>query len=313
MIDWWTYLALFIFGTAIGSFLNVVILRFNPETHPTQKLFTGINGRSHCMTCGKILGWYELIPLFSFLFQLGKCRSCKTRLSLQYPIVEFLGGLIFVVVPYVLMPIGITSIWTIAIILPIILWILVLLTLLLISVIDFYLYIIPDGLNLSLFIFAIVNFVNLYLKGSFGGAENNLYHSIIGSHAAVSGTLLGTKAMFLLFFGNNIWLNFILGGAFGALFFGGIYFLSRGRAMGFGDVKMAFAAGLLLGLPDMILATMLAFITGAIAGLFLMIRAKKGMKDHLPFGPFIALGITLVFFFGYDIIDGYFKFFSFLG
>ena len=76
---------------------------------------------------------------------------------------------------------------------------------------------------------------------------------------------------------------------------------------------MATAAGLLLGLPDMILATMLAFITGAISGLFLMIRRKKGMKDHLPFGPFIALGITLVFFFGYDIVDGYFRFFSFLG
>ncbi len=300
---------LFVLGTAIGSFLNVVILRYNPESNPTQKLFTGINGRSHCMTCGKILHWYELIPLLSFIIQLGRCRSCKTRLSLQYPIVEFLAGLIFVLVPYVLLPIGGMA----ASYASITIWIFVLLTLLLISVIDFHLYIIPDGLNLTLFALAIANFINLHFKGSFGVPENNLYHSIIGTHAAVSGTLLGTKATFLFFISQNIWLNFLLGGIFGAVFFGAIYFLSGGRAMGFGDVKMALAAGLLLGLPDMILATMLAFITGAISGLFLMIRSKKGMKDHLPFGPFIALGITLVFFFGYDIVDGYFRFFSFLG
>lgn len=309
-MDFWNYLILFIFGTAVGSFLNVVILRFDPDKDPNQKLFTKIDGRSHCMSCGKTLHWYELIPLFSFLIQLGRCRSCKAKLSFQYPIVELLSGAIFVLVPYLLLPIGISI--TPAILAPVVIWILAFLALLLISVIDFRLYIIPDGLNIAIFILAIVNFISLYISGGFGEFQHNIYNSFLGTHAGVSGTLLGMQAHFLFFIEENIWLNFLLGGIFGGIFFGSIFFLSRGLAMGFGDVKLALAAGFLLGLPDMILATMLAFITGALSGVFLMIRRRKGIKDYLPFGPFIALGITLVFFFGYDIVDGYFKFFSFL-
>ncbi len=76
-----------IFGLIIGSFLNVVILRMN-----TGK---GIGGRSHCFSCNKTLRWYELIPVFSFLVQGGKCRRCKSRISWQYPIVELVTGLLF--------------------------------------------------------------------------------------------------------------------------------------------------------------------------------------------------------------------------
>jgi leader peptidase (prepilin peptidase)/N-methyltransferase len=80
----------FVFGTVIGSFLNVVSLRFN----------TGLNlgGRSRCMSCGKTLSWKELIPILSFFFQKGACRKCKSRISWQYPLVEFLAGAIFVLV-----------------------------------------------------------------------------------------------------------------------------------------------------------------------------------------------------------------------
>jgi prepilin signal peptidase PulO-like enzyme (type II secretory pathway) len=80
----------FVFGAVVGSFLNVVSLRFN----------TGLDlgGRSHCMSCGKTLSWKELIPIFSFVFQKGACRKCKSRISWQYPLVEFVSGAIFVLV-----------------------------------------------------------------------------------------------------------------------------------------------------------------------------------------------------------------------
>lgn len=77
----------FLFGLCMGSFLNVVIYRYNSGR--------GLDGRSHCMSCGKTLEWYELIPVFSFIFQQGKCASCKSRISWQYPIVEFLTGALF--------------------------------------------------------------------------------------------------------------------------------------------------------------------------------------------------------------------------
>lgn len=76
-----------IFGTIVGSFLNVVILRMN-----TGK---GLGGRSQCLSCNHILSWYELIPVISFLVQQGKCRSCRSKISIQYPLVELVTGILF--------------------------------------------------------------------------------------------------------------------------------------------------------------------------------------------------------------------------
>src|SRR3989344_724796 len=76
-----------ILGLVIGSFLNVVIHRFN--TH------RGLGGRSICVSCQNSLVWYELIPLFSFLGLLGRCRSCQSRISAMYPSVEAITGLVF--------------------------------------------------------------------------------------------------------------------------------------------------------------------------------------------------------------------------
>jgi leader peptidase (prepilin peptidase)/N-methyltransferase len=93
LLDLWLIIVAFIFGTIIGSFLNVVVLR----------LGTGesiVYGRSRCYLCGKNLSWYELVPLFSFLVQGGHCRSCLSRISSQYAIVEFLTGAIFTAVLY---------------------------------------------------------------------------------------------------------------------------------------------------------------------------------------------------------------------
>jgi prepilin signal peptidase PulO-like enzyme (type II secretory pathway) len=79
--------AFFVFGSIIGSFLNVLILRFN-----TGATF---GGRSKCFSCGRELRWYDLVPILSFLFLRGRCRFCKSKISLQYPTVELITGLIF--------------------------------------------------------------------------------------------------------------------------------------------------------------------------------------------------------------------------
>ena len=79
-----------LYGIVIGSFLNVLILRL-----PLKESITLT--RSHCMTCGHTLSWYELIPLFSYLFLGGKCRHCKAHISVQYPIVEAANGILYVV------------------------------------------------------------------------------------------------------------------------------------------------------------------------------------------------------------------------
>ncbi|MCX6806956.1 MAG: prepilin peptidase [Candidatus Berkelbacteria bacterium] len=81
----------FILGLLFGSFLNVVILRLEKEE---KGIF---NGRSKCPKCNKVLSWYELIPIISFILQGGKCRNCKKSISWQYPLVEFLTGFVFAI------------------------------------------------------------------------------------------------------------------------------------------------------------------------------------------------------------------------
>lgn len=84
------YLFIFIYGIVIGSFVNVCILRIPAK----ESLIPG----SHCMNCGHKLRWYDLFPLFSYLLLKGRCRYCGTKISCQYPIVEALNGVLYVIV-----------------------------------------------------------------------------------------------------------------------------------------------------------------------------------------------------------------------
>ena len=84
------YAVIFLYGIVVGSFLNVCILRI-----PGGE--TIVSKRSHCTSCGHQLAWYDLIPLFSFLFLRGKCRYCKSKISWQYPVIEAANGILWVV------------------------------------------------------------------------------------------------------------------------------------------------------------------------------------------------------------------------
>ena len=93
MIDWFYYIAFFILGSVLGSFYNVLGLRI-----PNNESIVFPN--SHCPTCGYELKWYELIPIFSFLFLKGKCSNCKQKISWLYPINELFCGILFLVSYY---------------------------------------------------------------------------------------------------------------------------------------------------------------------------------------------------------------------
>ena len=85
------YIIIFIFGIVIGSFLNVCIYRL-----PLHESI--ITAPSHCMTCGRKLRWYDMVPVFSWIVLGGKCRNCKSKISVQYPIIEALNGVLYVLV-----------------------------------------------------------------------------------------------------------------------------------------------------------------------------------------------------------------------
>ena len=135
------YTMIFLFGITIGSFLNVCIYRI-PKKEDI------VSERSHCMSCGNVLKWYELIPLFSFLAQGGKCRNCKTKLSVQYPLIELLNGLLYV---WMFSVHGFTA--------TSILFCICTSVLIVLSVIDWRTYEIPVGCNILIGILGIVRVI----------------------------------------------------------------------------------------------------------------------------------------------------------
>ena len=291
---------LFLLGIAVGSFLNVLILRYNPE----EKLFSWkrLSGRSHCPHCRKTLTWVELIPIASFLIQRGKCKACRKRLTIQYPLVELASGLVFAGIPLFLnlffsmqheaFSAFLLSWWYYLLIA---LWILVFEILIVATVIDIRHFVIPNELNFGLLILGI-------------GIT-----AIIATHMeAISVFRLSfLKHLSLLF---SPWENAIILHTVGALAGGLVFFLlstlSRGRAMGFGDVKLAFGLGAIFGWPDIAMAIMLSFILGGLWGFGLIVSGKKTLRDKVPFAPFFVLGIIITFFFGFQLLSSYFHLFS---
>ncbi len=123
------YFMVFLYGIIIGSFLNVCIYRL-----PLQENI--VTTRSHCMKCGYQLRWYDLVPLFSYLLLGGRCRKCKEKISVQYPLIEALNGFFYVLIVAVC-GVSIESL----------LYCLLVSALIVLSVIDFRTYEIPVGIN----------------------------------------------------------------------------------------------------------------------------------------------------------------------
>ncbi|MDP3999730.1 MAG: prepilin peptidase [bacterium] len=133
---------LFVFGLVIGSFLNVLAFRYDPD-----QPFFGLKrwgGRSHCLFCSQQLKWYELIPILSFIIQEGRCLVCRKKLFWQYPLVELASGLTFFLPYYFYNSANEASYFITAF------WILIFLIFILIWAIDARISVIPDELNFFL-------------------------------------------------------------------------------------------------------------------------------------------------------------------
>ena len=239
------YIVIFIFGITIGSFLNVCIYRI-----PLHQSIVTVS--SHCMTCGRKLKWYDMIPVFSWLLLGGKCRNCKSKISLQYPVIESLNGILYVVICLV------NGMDLLSLI-----YCLMTSALLTLSLIDWCTYEIPPGINAFLF--------------------------ILGVAAAVldRGNLLSHLAGMVCVSG----------------FLGILYLISRGRAIGGGDIKLMFACGLILGWKLIILAFLLGCIIGSVIHL---VRIRVQGEGHvLAMGPYLSAGIFLTALWGNAWISWY--------
>lgn len=236
----------FVLGLVIGSFLNVLIDRIPRGENIVWK-------PSHCDYCKKPLRWFELIPVLSFLLQAGRCRRCHKALSFQYPGIEIVTGIGFVLLfvlipqslPFLLLSAGLFSIG------------------LVIFFIDIKHMIIPDSLLVVLLVLLV--FVGISLSPA-----ERFTHVVWGV-----GSGLGFLALWLI---------------------------TRGRGLGFGDVKLATIIGLTLGYPFTIIALYIAFLTGAGVGVILIMSHRAGMKSRIPFGPFLIIGAASSMVWGTQIL-----------
>jgi len=233
--------AVFFLGAALGSFLNVIVIRF-PNALPL--------GRSHCPACRKKLNWWELIPVLSFILLAGRCNRCRTPLSIQYPLVELFFGLIALIL-FLPFPGNPTTIFN-TIINYLIIYLLGILFL-----IDLRTFLLPD---IYIVIITLISIITLITKPA----------SLL---TGITGAIIGSA------------------------FFAFLWFLTKGRGIGIGDVKLMIPLGLLLGTSATIILLLVSFIAGGAYGLWLLLTKRATLKTAVPFGPFLtATAIAFIIF-----------------
>lgn len=268
----WFY---FVFGLVVGSFLNVCIYRI-----PRGESI--VFPRSHCPGCGAAVRPYDNVPLLSYLLLRGRCRSCGERISLQYPVVELITGLLFY---------ACAGRWELT--LPTLVYSLFLALLVILVFVDYQHQILPNVVTIPGTIAGIL-LSPLQAEGT--------YRDIL--------TLKITSGLGLDGFeGMRPWLGSAIGAAIG----GGVllvvdqaYKLVRRRhGLGMGDVKMMAMVGAFLGSLPALLTIFAGSFAGSIIGLFLVMFKGKNLQHKLAFGTFLGIGAAAVLFFGASFLGWY--------
>ena len=213
-------------------------------------------GRSKCDHCQKQLSWYHNIPLLSYIALRGKCAFCGGKISLQYPVVEFLTGSLFVWWWMLGRSFFLLAGQPWFVVQPLF-WLVIGISLLLVFMFDLYYGVIPDWLNLSLFVAGLAYRLALVSSGNMRVAD----------------------------FNSSVIAGVVLTG-----FFAGLYLMTKRKGFGLGDVKLAPGLALLLGAVETLVAAFMAFVIGAAVAVVMLVMKRVRFGQTLPFGPFLVLG-----------------------
>lgn len=270
---------LFIFGASIGSFINVVLDRYN----------TGLKfwlGKSFCFSCNNKLERKDMFPIVSFLFLRGKCRNCGSRIPYESFVIELIMSVLSTLLVFKLGFLN-YNFFIIQSFISYLILLSIFATIILISFYDLRHMIIPDSF---LIIFLVLSF--LY----------NLLPIVLGSS---SFKLLAISL-----------LTNVLAGIFLTLPFLILFIISKGRWMGFGDIKYIAIIGFFLGIVNGASAVVLSFWIGAFVSVLLLLvpkiltafglsntQNKFKMNSAIPFGPFLSLGVLISFYLNVDILQ----------
>ncbi len=255
-----------LFGVAIGSFLNVCIDRL-----PAGKSL--VYPASHCDACQHPLAPKDLIPVVSYLWLRGRCRYCRTNISPRVLLVEFLGGVLFILAFWrfgLSAEFAITAFWCC--------------------------------------VFLVIMFIDwehklILNKVTYSAAVVALVILAVNSLLPEPGILSN-----LIFFPKPSILSGIIGGAAGFIFLL-IPALINPRGMGFGDVKMAALIGLVTGFPLALVAVFMGVVLGGLLAVILLLFRIKKRKETIPLGPFLSLATIATLLWGNQLLSWYLAFY----
>jgi prepilin signal peptidase PulO-like enzyme (type II secretory pathway) len=263
---------LFILGLALGSFVNALVWRLHEQTKPRAKKtdLSILKGRSICPHCRRRLSWYDLIPIISWLWLRGQCRYCRNPISVQYPVVELLMGLIFAL-SYLFWPepLHLSGQWIL-----LATWLGCSVGLIALAVYDLRWMLLPNKLIYPTLLLAVIG--RLAFITAF---EKHLLHALL------------------------LWLFSVViaSGVFLALFI-----VSDGKWIGYGDVRLGLITGTLLADPQKSLAMLfLASLIGTLIILPGLARGNKSLASKLPYGPFLISATAILVVFGDSLLNWY--------
>jgi len=267
-----------LFGTALGSFLNVCIDRL-----PLRKSL--VYPPSHCDACQRPLSPLDLIPILSYLWLRGRCRYCRAKIPRRVPLVESLTGIVFFLSfwRFVYSPVSndldpnyavfiLTAFWSCLF--------------LVIIFVDWEHQLILNKVTYPAAIIAIIILAIDMIIPDLGIAAN------LTSSWPESG-----------FLSLSI-VNGLVAGAIGSFFFL-VVFLINPRGMGMGDIKLAGLIGLVAGFPLFFVALLIGILLGGAVAIVILLMKLKGRKDVIPYGTFLAVGPIVTLLWGNDIFNWY--------
>jgi len=264
-------------GVILGSFVNALVWRLHELTriahHKGEQSarrrhrLSILQGRSMCPDCHHTLTAKDLVPVLSWLWLGGKCRYCRKPISWQYPVVELLTGGLFAL-SYAAWPLPLHDEGLVVFGF----WLVFLVAFMALAVYDLRWFLLPDKIVFPLIGLAAAQVVIMFTWES--------------DVQALWQPVAGAAIIFGLFWG--------------------LFQLSKGAWIGGGDVKLAIVLGLLAGTPaKAFLVIFLASLFGTLASVPLLARGKKGLKMHIPFGPYLLLATIIVVLWGQTITDWY--------
>lgn len=286
----------FIFGTVLGSFVDCIANRAL-----TKKSFWG---HSFCDTCKKTLPWYDLLPIFSYLANKGKCRFCKSKIPPETLIVEILMGVLLALLFSQSMPfaqLSLSNPLSVLQISDILFKAFAVSVLVAVFITDIKKGLIPDRITYPstaiAFVYLVVSSIYIVFIEYW-----SLSQSPLGKYLLPPGSDYFYRHAILAI--TPLWSGFLA-----SLLVGGFFLLliiiTKGRGMGGGDFKLGIFLGLVFGIEKSLLVLMLSFLSGSVFGIALLLLGKKKFGQTIPFGPFLSLGALATLFWGGQIIKWY--------